>query len=106
MQEGLELLARLDLELSREAAAVVVNALYPPWPAAEREPGAGDRPGRLWHDRRSVNDRELARLRAAWNGPTVELPLLPEPSGPELLARLRPALAGLAAPGVAGGGEA
>jgi hypothetical protein len=106
MQEGLELLARLGAELSREAAAVVVNALYPPWPAAGREPAAGDRLGRLWHDRRAVNDRELARLRAAWEGPTVELPLLAEPSGPGLLDRLRPALATLGGPGAPDGGGA
>ena len=97
MQEGLELLARLRAELAREAAAVVVNALHPPWPAGEGEPPPSDRLGRLWRERRAVNERELARLRAAWRGPTVELPMLAEPSGPELLARLRPPLAALVA---------
>ena len=97
MQEGLELLARLRAELSREAAAVVVNALHPPWPAGEGQPPPSDRLGRLWRERRAVNERELARLRAAWRGPTVELPMLAEPSGPELLARLRPPLAALVA---------
>jgi len=95
MQEGLELLARLRAELSREAAAVVVNALHPPWPAGEPPPS--DRLGLLWRERRAVNERELARLRAAWAGPTVELPMLAEPSGPHLLARLRPLLAELVA---------
>jgi anion-transporting ArsA/GET3 family ATPase len=100
MQEGLELLAQMRERLSREAAAVVVNALYPPWPsgepAPEADPESPDAHGRFWHDRRAVNERELGRLRAAWGGPTAELPLLPLPSGPELLAGLRAPLAALA----------
>jgi anion-transporting ArsA/GET3 family ATPase len=94
MQEGLELLQRLRAELAREAAAVVVNALYPPWPPGEPPPR--DELGRLWRDRRAVNERELGRLAAAWSGPTAELPLLAVPSGPELLGRLLPPLAALA----------
>ena len=104
MQEGLELLERLRRELAHEAAAVVVNALYPPWRADEVAAPA-DRLGRLWRDRRAVNERELARLAAVWGGPTAELPLLAEPSGPGLLARLGPGLAALVPPpsGRAGG---
>ena len=90
MQEALELLERLRAELHREAAAVVVDSLYPAWSGAE-EPA--DTLGRLWRDRRAVNDRELGRLRAAWQGPTVELPLLALASGPELAGALAARLA-------------
>jgi hypothetical protein len=91
MQEALEMLARLRGELGREAVAVVVNALYPPLPPRSRAPA--DELGRLWRQRRAVNDRELERLRRAWRGPLVELPLLPLESGPELLAALLPRFA-------------
>jgi anion-transporting ArsA/GET3 family ATPase len=88
MQEALELLARLRQDLQREAVAVVVNALYPPRPP--KTPARNDDLGRLWRDRRALNDRELARLRQAWKGPLVELPFLALESGPELLAALLP----------------
>jgi anion-transporting ArsA/GET3 family ATPase len=90
MQEALELLARLRGELHREAEAVVVNGLLPPFPAAE-EPV--DALGRLWHDRRAVNDRELARLAAAWPGARPELPLLAVDGGPTLVQALAARLA-------------
>jgi anion-transporting ArsA/GET3 family ATPase len=94
MQEGLELLARLRAELGREAAAVVVNGLYPPAPPAPPATAAiDDQPDRLWRQRRAVNDRELERLRRAWAGRRVELPLLPLDSGPQLLAALLPRFA-------------
>jgi anion-transporting ArsA/GET3 family ATPase len=98
MQEALESLERLRRELRREAQAVVVNGLFPPFAADER---ADDPAGRLWRDRRAVQERELGRLAAAWRGARVELPLLPLDSGPalvaELSARLRRAPAGEAA---------
>jgi len=97
MQEALELLARLREDLQREAVAVVVNALYPPRPP--KTPARNDDLGRLWRDRRALNDRELARLRQAWKGPSVELPFLPLASGPALLAALLPYLAAAEAPG-------
>jgi hypothetical protein len=90
MQEGLELLDRLHEELLRDAAAVVVNGLYPPAPATPADPG--DALGLLWRRRRAVNDRELERLHAAWRGPGADLPLLPLESGPQLLAALLPHL--------------
>ncbi len=78
---------------SREPAAVVVNRLYPPFPArlAHRRRALG--PVReLWSRRRALNERDLGRLRAALTGPLVELPLLPLPQGPALLAGLAQAL--------------
>jgi hypothetical protein len=47
----------------------------------------------LWRQRRSANDRELARLRDAWKGPLLELPLLPLDRGAELVAALTETLA-------------
>jgi anion-transporting ArsA/GET3 family ATPase len=92
MQEALELLERLRGEHHREAAAVVVDAVYPELPAGEADPAA-DELGELWRNRRGVNDRELARLRAAWEGPTAVLPLLPLDSGPALARELSSRLA-------------
>jgi anion-transporting ArsA/GET3 family ATPase len=94
MQEALELLERLRSDLGRppgrEAEAVVVNGLFPPLPTGEP---ADDAAGRLWRDRRAVNERELARLSAAWQGCTPQLPLLPLESGPPLVAALAARLA-------------
>ncbi|HXG45756.1 MAG TPA: ArsA family ATPase [Gemmatimonadales bacterium] len=82
VQEATELIGLLR----REPAVVVVNALYPPLPRplpAERGDLAPfiDR----WRRRRELNERELRRLRAAWRGPMLALPLLPLPRGPALL---------------------
>ena len=91
MHEALESLARLRRDFGREAHAVVVNGLFPPAPAGET---ADDDPaGSLWRDRRAVQDRELARLAAAWHGPRVDLPLLPLDSGPALVEALAVRLA-------------
>ena len=98
MQEALESLERLRGELGREAQAVVVNGLFPPFLAGA---DSDDPAARLWHDRRAVQERELARLAASWQGPRVELPLLALDSGPalvrELAVRLANAPAGEAA---------
>jgi anion-transporting ArsA/GET3 family ATPase len=91
MQEALESLERLRRELGREAQAVVVNGLFPPFPRGD---SAEDPAGRLWHDRRGVQERELGRLSAAWSGARVELPLLPLESGPVLVDELAMRLAG------------
>ncbi len=89
IQEALELIALLREKIGRPPELVVANALYPPFPApsiAGRGTGAGLRPTLdLWRERRAVNDRELARLRADWKGPLIEIPLLPLDRGPELL---------------------
>ncbi len=100
-QEALELHETLVSRLGRPPDLLVVNGLYPHLPG---DPAVtrGDRaPVRLWRTRRSVNDRELARLRAAWSGPVLELPLLPFDRGGELVAALRARL-GEAAGGVPG----
>ncbi len=98
-QEALELQEALAARLGRPADLLVVNGLYPPlpagWPAAARDDDAV----RLWRTRRSVNDRELGRLRASWRGPVLELPLLPFDRGSQLVAGLRDRLAGAAGPG-------
>ena len=96
MQEALESLERLRSVLGRAAEAVVVNGLFPVLAGDDR---GEDVAGRLWRERRAVNERELARLAAAWNGPRVDLPLLPLESGPALVAELA---ARLAAQGVGG----
>ncbi len=94
MHEALESLARLRTELGREAQAVVINGLFPAVPGTARAKAAFDDPaGRLWRDRRRVQERELARLDAAWRGPRVDLPLLALDSGPPLVAALAARLA-------------
>lgn len=85
VQEVLELIERFDEQLDRRPEMVVVNGLYPS--ADGREPA--DDVDRLWMRRRETNERELARLRGAWTGPTVELPMLPFERGHELLEGLR-----------------
>ncbi len=77
----------------REPAAVVVNGMYPPFPARLSAARAAVAPVlELWRRRRALNERELRRLRAAWRGPLLELPLLPLPRGPALLDGLAHAL--------------
>jgi anion-transporting ArsA/GET3 family ATPase len=90
VQEALELIALVSGRLARAPEAVVVNGLYPALPAALATAG-GDALA-LWRDRRAANERELARLAAAWSGPSIELPLLPLERGPEIVAALAPRL--------------
>jgi anion-transporting ArsA/GET3 family ATPase len=87
VQEALELIDSLEQRLSRRPDLVVVNAVYPPAPEGEdRQPA--DHLDRLWRRRRQVNERELARLEAAWDGPLAELPLLPMAPGPALVGAI------------------
>lgn len=111
VEEALELRQSLADRLGRVPLLLVVNGLYPPFPGGV---GAEDPRGdeavpalaadasqlrALWRDRRRVNERERARLLAAWQGPVAELPLLALPAGPELVRRLAAQLAEqLAAP--------
>ena len=88
VEESLELAVALDEGLGRGADLLVVNGLYPPLPEEGLGGGADDPITDLWRRRRALNERQLARLAAAWRGPRVELPLLPVERGPRLLAAL------------------
>jgi anion-transporting ArsA/GET3 family ATPase len=90
VQEALELRAALEQRLGRPPDLLVVNGLYPRLPERRR---IAPRDG-LWARRRAINDRELARLAAAWPGPRVHLPLVPVGRGPALVDALAPVLAG------------
>jgi len=88
VQEAVELLAGLDERLHRTPELLIVNGLYPPFP--EDALGSKGRPQAvdLWRQRRSINDRQVERLAAAWPGPRIDLPLLPVDRGPRLIADL------------------
>jgi Mrp family chromosome partitioning ATPase len=98
VQEAIELIAMLRERLGRTPDLVAVNALYPPFPttalsgAGSREPGA-TAGVELWRQRRAMNERELARLAERWRGPLVQIPLVPLPPGPALVARIAQSLA-------------
>ena len=89
--ESLELAAALRQETARAPDLLVVNALFPP-PA---RPIGGPVP--LWLARRRMQEEQLVRLDAAWEGPRLELELLPllpaEGLARELADRLDRALA-------------
>jgi anion-transporting ArsA/GET3 family ATPase len=80
-QEAIEFLGTLQEQLSRRPELMVVNNLYP------------DEPG-LLGERRQVNEKELRRLRDAWQGRLVELPMMPLDSGPSLITALEQSLRG------------
>jgi len=90
VDELLELDAALRAGVDRAPALVVVNGLYPPWPAKDGPSGPH---AELWRRRRAVNERQLARLDRVSIGPRVELPLLALPRGPELLTEIVSAFA-------------
>jgi anion-transporting ArsA/GET3 family ATPase len=85
VQEAIELIEQLDHRFGRRPEAMVVNSLYPAAPSASV---VADRAAELWLRRRRVNDRELGRLGACWDGPLLELPLLPIDPGPALVGAL------------------
>jgi anion-transporting ArsA/GET3 family ATPase len=118
VQEAIELAATLDERFGRRPDLLVVNGVYPPFPAegaaadeaadeAETGAAAGDgdaSPLSLWRDRRRLQEGEIARLDAEWPGPRVELPKLPVDPGPELPATLARCLGAALAAGAATGG--
>jgi anion-transporting ArsA/GET3 family ATPase len=85
IQETLELIELLRTNLEIRPDFVLANGLYPA-PAAGPGPAAA-----LLRARRRMNESELERLARAWDGPLLDLPLLPLDRGPALVE----ALAGL-----------
>lgn len=84
IQESLELLALLRTSLGLRPELVVANGMYP-----VPSEGAGAAPGtELWRTRRRLNETELARLTAVWDGALAELPLLALDRGPLLVEAL------------------
>jgi anion-transporting ArsA/GET3 family ATPase len=90
VEEALELRQALRERVQRDPELLVVNGLYPlAPPVPHRAPGESDNElVSLWRRRRELNERELARLKAGWQGPRVELPQLPIDRGPALLSAL------------------
>ena len=92
VQEALELRAGLLEKTQGEPDLLVINGLYPPAPAAVPA-GLGSAEAamlELWRRRRGVNERELEHLERVWQGPRVQLPLLPVDRGGLLLRSLSP----------------
>jgi anion-transporting ArsA/GET3 family ATPase len=92
VQETLELVEEMQRRLDRRPELVVVNGLYPELPAGF-EPAPDDLLGRLWAQRRTINERELGRLAESWTGPTVYLPLVEVDGGSALTAAMERELA-------------
>ncbi len=90
-QETIELREALEEQVARTPELLVINALYPPFPATAAQDASPNDEFLLdlWRTRREVNEQELARLASAWHGPRLELPMLPAERGPRLLAGLR-----------------
>lgn len=76
VQETLELIELLGSKLGLRPDLVVANGLYPTGGPS------------LLKARHRLNQEELTRLRAAWDGPLLELPLLPLDRGPALVEAL------------------
>lgn len=89
VQETLELIEHLRTALGSRPDLVVANGLYP---ALAAEAAGGRRP-ELWSARRRLNEAELARLATQWDGPRLELPLLPLDRGRDLVEALAAAWA-------------
>jgi Mrp family chromosome partitioning ATPase len=116
VEEALELRAALAQQVGRQPELLVVNGLYPPLDGLEEGLDEGSAAGeaaldsavlRLWRQRRRLNEREIARLAAWWEGPRVLLPQLALPSGPALIGALELLLArGTAAAAGGAGGAA
>lgn len=91
VQEAIELRQALRERVQRDAEALIVNGLYPPAPPAPPE-GQDDELVSLWRRRRKLNEEEMARLVAGWEGPRIELPLLAMDRGPHLIKALESCL--------------
>jgi anion-transporting ArsA/GET3 family ATPase len=96
VEEALELRTALQERIGRAPELLVINGLFPQAPPAPPEPTASETESELvalWRRRRRLNERELARLRERWPGPSVELPQLPLDRGLPLLGTLGRCLA-------------
>lgn len=90
VQETLELRQALLQRAGREPELLVINGLYPPFPAGDIHGSQDDELLlHLWRTRRQANERELVRLDATWQGPRIMVPMLPADRGPRLLAGVR-----------------
>lgn len=78
VQEALEFRVELQNRVGRQPDGLVVNQLYPELPTGARGPADARA---LWRDRRAVNEAELRRVRRHWEGPVLEVPLIPAESG-------------------------
>ena len=84
VQETLELLTLLRERLGMRPELIVANELYPALPSRASAGTGAD----LLRARRTLNEEELARLSAHWDGPLVELPLLALDRGAALVEAL------------------
>jgi hypothetical protein len=84
VQEAIELRQALREKVKRDPEMLVVNGLYPPAPPE----GMDNELVSLWRRRRKLNEEEMARVTAEWEGPRVDLPLLAMDRGPALIKAL------------------
>lgn len=89
VQEVLEMREALRGQVKKDPEALIVNGLYPEAPPPPPDGGKDDELVSLWRRRRLLNERELARLETAWQGPRLELPQLAMDRGPALTAVLQ-----------------
>ena len=82
VQETLELIELLQTKLGLRPDLIVANGMYPALPHGA---ASGTH---LWQARRRLNEAELGRLNASWDGPLLKLPLLPLDRGPALVEAL------------------
>jgi anion-transporting ArsA/GET3 family ATPase len=89
VQEVLEMREALRGQVQKDPEALIINGLYPEAPPSPLDGEKDDELVSLWRRRRLLNERELAHLAAAWQGPRLELPLLAIDRGPALTAALQ-----------------
>ena len=69
-------------------AGVALTQPPAPGPAGAKGKAAPTPGMNLWRARRRLNEAELGRLTASWEGPLLKLPLLPLDRGPALVEAL------------------
>lgn len=88
VQEAIELRQALRDKVRRDPELLIVNGLYPPAPPE----GMDNELVSLWRRRRKLNEEEMARVSAEWQGPRADLPLLAMNRGPGLVKALQACL--------------